>query len=263
MKFRNPNNFKIGHRLRLNSYLSRLIAALSLVAVSFLGFGDSAHQESELLKHLPEGYELVYEQDFEQEDCRDQVVCSDENAWRITSSDDRNYLELFQASDYQPPQRSPLNLALLRLGKLENFVLDLDMIQSGREYGHRDLCLFWGVQDKEHYYYVHMASKGDENAHQVFIVDGEARKPITISRTEGVKRGEDEWHHVRLVRDSEAGTIQVFFDDMETPIMKANDRTFGAGFLGVGSFDDTGGFDNIKIWSPEIALTECEVFVDE
>jgi hypothetical protein len=41
--------------------------------------------------------------------------------------------------------------------------------------------------------------------------------------------------------------IEVYFDDFDFPIIKAVDKTFLFGRIGVGSFDDIGGFDNIKV----------------
>ena len=45
-----------------------------------------------------------------------------------------------------------------------------------------------------------------------------------------------------------SGEIEVYFDDMQTPVMKAVDTTFGTGRIGVGSFDDTGDFDTIRLY---------------
>jgi len=42
----------------------------------------------------------------------------------------------------------------------------------------------------------------------------------------------------------------MYFDNMEEPLMEARDKTFGSGFVGFGSFDDSGKIDNIRIWSP-------------
>ncbi|MEL6923922.1 MAG: hypothetical protein AAFO94_07730, partial [Bacteroidota bacterium] len=53
-----------------------------------------------------------------------------------------------------------------------------------------------------------------------------------------------------IEREVDSGAIRVFFDDMSTPIMEATDTHFDAGHIGFGSFDDTGRFDNIKIWAP-------------
>jgi hypothetical protein len=39
---------------------------------------------------------------------------------------------------------------------------------------------------------------------------------------------------------------------MDAPIMEATDTHFDLGRIGFGSFDDTGRFDNIKIWAPKV-----------
>ena len=92
----------------------------------------------------------------------------------------------------------------------------------------------------------------------MFIVNDAPRTPITISRTDGVDWGADQWHHVRVVRDAGEGTICVYFDDMDTPIMEADDETFGAGYIGLGSFDDTGGYDNVRIWGRGWEPAQCD-----
>jgi hypothetical protein len=43
------------------------------------------------------------------------------------------------------------------------------------------------------------------------------------------------------------GRIEVYFDDMKTPIMTARDKTFTWGQVGVGSFDDTGDWADLKV----------------
>ncbi|NUN96945.1 MAG: hypothetical protein HUU16_12295, partial [Candidatus Omnitrophica bacterium] len=45
--------------------------------------------------------------------------------------------------------------------------------------------------------------------------------------------------HIRVVRNVQAGDIVVFFDNMDTPIMRAVDTHFAKGRVGFGSFDDT------------------------
>lgn len=235
--------------------------SVSTVASGFQGLDESAGSDSRA-SHVPENYELVYEQDFEGEDGLANVACSDKAAWQMTEKDGLKHLDLFQASKYRPTHRSPHNIALFRDGTVENFVMDLKMMQTGREYGHRDLCIFFGFQDAEHFYYVHMATKGDQNAHQVFIVNDAARTPITAKRTSGVDWGTEKWHDVRLVRNAQDGTIEVYFDDMETPIMEASDQTFTSGYVGVGSFDDTGSFDKIKIWGEGWETNPLENFSD-
>ncbi len=43
------------------------------------------------------------------------------------------------------------------------------------------------------------------------------------------------------------GTIEIYFDDLKTPVMTANDKTFTWGQVGIGSFDDSGNWDDVKL----------------
>lgn len=177
---------------------------------------------------------------------------SDASAWRTGSDEDGAWLEVYLASGYQPPFRSPLNIALVDGLSFGDFVLEAEVLQTGREYGHRDLCLFFGYQGPDRFYYVHLASAADENAHNVFLVDGAPRWNIAERTTEGIEWGEDTWHRVRLERRLEDGSIRVFFDDMQKPIMEARDSRFSWGMVGFGSFDDVGRIRNLVLRGGEV-----------
>lgn len=173
---------------------------------------------------------------------------TDPAAWRIRTVEPgkNRVLELFQASKYEPPVRSPLNIALDPHVDVADFVLDVKVRSTTRDYGHRDLCLFFGHQDPSHFYYVHLGKQADEHANSIFIVNGKPRVSIAESRTSGTP-WTDNWHHVRVVRQVKDGLIHVFFDDLTHPAMIAHDRTFSHGKVGIGSFDDTGMFDDIEL----------------
>ena len=47
---------------------------------------------------------------------------------------------------------------------------------------------------------------------------------------------------------------------MSEPIMVAEDRNFGAGYVGFGSFDDTGMIDNIRIRSEKVTTKKADFF---
>ena len=51
-----------------------------------------------------------------------------------------------------------------------------------------------------------------------------------------------------------AGKIEVYFDDMKTPVLKAEDKTFQKGFVGFGSFDDTGRFRRVTLRTKNLAI---------
>ena len=61
------------------------------------------------------------------------------------------------------------------------------------------------------------------------------------------RRLNETWHKVKLMRDSKAGTIAVYFDDLTKPHMQVSDKTFGKGRIGIGSFDDMNDFDDIQL----------------
>jgi len=189
---------------------------------------------------------LMFEADFEDGKV-DGWQATDDNAWRIEDGRGGKVLALSGKSDYKPQVRSPLNINVVRDISVGSFVLELKMLSTTKDYAHRDLCLFFGHQDPSHFYYVHIANKSDAHSNSIFIVDGKARVSIAKTRTEGTK-WDDNWHTVRLVRDVDKGTIEVFLDDMANPIMTAVDRQLVRGKGGVGSFDDTGRFDDIKLW---------------
>jgi hypothetical protein len=200
--------------------------------------------------HIPTGYKLLYEQKFDAPESVQQFRMTDSTAWKYAKEEEGGSLELAAQSKYKPEVRSPVNIALIKDKMFGDFVLEAELIQTGREYGHRDMCLFFGFQNPKQFYYAHMATKADPNAHNIFIVNNEPRKNIAKTTTGGVNWGLNIWHKVRLERKVSEGTIKVYFDDMTIPIMTAEDKTFGAGWIGFGSFDDTGKVDNIRIWGP-------------
>lgn len=199
---------------------------------------------------VPDGYKLVYEQTFDHETALKDFVMTDATAWIRAKTNDVTALELVKQSGYTPAVRSPFNIALVADRVLTDFVLEADLMQTGREYGHRDMCLFFGFQSPTNFYYAHIATAADDHAHNVFIVNGAPRSKIARQTTAGVNWGLGVWHHARLERNSSSGAIRVYFDDMTKPIMIAEDSTFTSGYVGFGSFDDTGMVDNIRVWAP-------------
>ncbi len=209
---------------------------------------------------LPQGYKLLYQQDFDKPDALKDFVMSDPQAWKISETNGLFGLELAQQSHYTPVVRSPFNIALIANRTFEDFILEADLMQTGREYGHRDMCLFFGFQTPTNFYYTHIATAADPHAHNIFIVNGAPRTNIAKQTTKGVNWGLGVWHRARLERKVANGTIKVFFDDMSKPIMVAEDKTFAAGYVGFGSFDDTGMVSHVRIWGPKVQNKKTPFF---
>ncbi|CAN5234714.1 hypothetical protein BH23VER1_BH23VER1_01430 [soil metagenome] len=220
--------------------IPRLLFVLALMAL----MAAPLSAEDESLPDLP----MVHEEDFESG--ADGWAPTDPTAWTVAELDGGGHAyELTKKqSAYEPPHRSPYNISLLEEHPVTDFVLTTKLQTTHESYGHRSLCLFFGYQDPAHFYYVHFGQEADDHANQIFIVDGAARTKISTKTTEGTPwKDAPHWHGAKIVRDTKSGSIEVYFDDMETPVMTANDKTFTSGTVGVGSFDDTGMFDDIVL----------------
>jgi hypothetical protein len=194
---------------------------------------------------------LVYAQDFAQPSSLSQFLCSDPARWRHNDTGGTPSLELLGKSAYQPAVRSPTSLAVLRDLEFADFDLECDVLQTGPEYGHRDLCLFFGFESPHQFYYAHLATTPDRNAHNLFRVANAPRAHLAPVAAAGVDWGRDEWHRVRIERRCGPGTIRVFWDGAAEPILTATDRTFAWGRVGFGSFDDSGRIANVVLRAPE------------
>ncbi len=231
-----------------------LLATLSL-SVGLLVSSKAPGQETTAAKlpNLP----LLYSADFEDGKVGGEAAAwkpTDPKAWKIDAKGDNQFYNQFQASKYKPTHRSPFNYTLLKDIVVGDFVMELRVQSTRAEYGHRDACFFFGHQDADRFYYVHIATKADDHANQVFIVNDAPRTKISKTSTNGTKWSEG-WHNVRIVRRVEPGTIEVYFDDMEQPIMTAVDKTFTHGQVGFGTFDDTANFDDFKLYGVKRAAT--------
>ncbi len=187
---------------------------------------------------------LVVRDDFENGVGRWQPM--DAQSWKILSTPRGNVYSLFQQSAYKPPYRSPVNIALFKDVVVGDFVLEIDLQSTVKDYDHRSMVLVFGYQDPAHFYYVHFGKKTDNHANQVFIVNGDARTKISTETTAGTA-WDDAWHKVKIDRDVSNGDTEIFFDNMKRPVMEAVDDTFTWGQIGIGAFDDLGNFDNLTL----------------
>jgi len=188
---------------------------------------------------------LVFTDNFD--DGAERWTATDLDAWKVRELDgNRVYSQFDKHSDYQPPHRSPHHISLVGDLYVSDFVLTTWVRSTHDDYVHRDVCLFFGYQDPAHFYYVHLGKKTDEHANQIFIVNDQPRTKISLTTTPGTD-WDDEWHDIKIVRRIDDGTIEIYFDDMTSPIMTAKDTTFTWGRVGVGSFDDTGDWDDFTL----------------
>ncbi|MBI3465108.1 MAG: hypothetical protein HY000_18935 [Planctomycetes bacterium] len=197
-----------------------------------------------------EGLPLLFADDFESGKA-ERWEPTDAKAWRVVKQGENHVYNQFEQSKYEPPVRSPFNRCLVKHVTVGDFVFEVKVQSTGGDNAHRDLCLFFAFQDPAHLYYVHLGKQADPHAHSIFLVNDAPRVSIAKTRTDGTP-WDDGWHRVRIVRRVEPGTVAVYFDDMEKPIMTAEDKHFARGRVGIGSFDDSGNFDDVRLWGTKV-----------
>ncbi len=212
----------------------RHMIALGCVVVALVAQAADAPGE------LPE----IFREDFEQG--ADHWQPTDPNAWKLLKTDRGQVYRQFEQSKFKPPFRSPFNFALRKNVVVGDFVLEAKLQSTFKDYPHRDMVAVFGYQDPAHFYYVHLGKKADDHANQIFIVNGAPRIKISTKSTPGIN-WTDGWHNLKIVRRVADGSIEIYFDDMKSPIMTATDKTFAWGQIGIGTFDDTGNWDDVRL----------------
>jgi hypothetical protein len=192
---------------------------------------------------------LLFEADFEDGNL-DAWQATDPLAWRIEKGRGGMVMAQFKQSDYEPVVRAPRNINLIRNIRVRNFEIELKMRPLAKSSEHRDLCVFFAYRDPRHFYYVRLANGSGVRTNSIFVVDGRSAVSIAKTRTDQTE-WDDDWHTVRLVRNVDKATIEVYFDDKEEPIMTAISNLMGWGQVGIGSFNGTGQFDEIQLWGRE------------
>jgi hypothetical protein len=209
--------------------------SLALLGLLLLAATTASAQEE---KQLP----LLFSDDFSKG--AEHWQPTDPKAWRVVKADKGFVYNQFQQSKYKTLVRSPFNISLLKDLKVTDFVLEAKVQSTGKDSPHRDMCLFFGYQAPDRFYYVHLAKRADDHANQIFIVNQADRKKISTKTSEGTP-WDDGWHAVKVVRTVGDGAIEIYFDGKQ--VMTAQDKTFTWGQVGLGSFDDSGNWADVKV----------------
>jgi len=192
-----------------------------------------------------EKWPIVFHEDFEQG--ADRWHPQDPAQWQIKKTENGQvYSQFKKESAFKPPHRAPFNVSLLKDVTLSDMEFTGRVRSTHPDYGHRDAVVVFGYQDPAQFYYVHLGKQADEHANQIFIVNGADRKKISLTSTSGTN-WDDNWHSVKVLRKPSDGTIEIYFDDLQKPVMTANDKTFAYGRIGLGTFDDTADWDDITL----------------
>lgn len=173
----------------------------------------------------------------------------DPAAWRVVEDDGSMVYEL--TAPGEPGEvRAPTAWSLWTGHEVSSFELTGRLrCHTDPATIHRDMCVVFHFRDPTHFGYVHFSGTSDGVHNIIGLVDGADRVKINREPAGGsVFRLTDRgWHAFKVVCDAEAGEVRAYLDDLAEPILTAPVRGAGRGLVGVGSFDDTGAFDDLKL----------------
>ena len=135
---------------------------------------------------------LVFKEDFE--DGSGNWETTDAAAWDARTVDGNGVFGLNKRkSNYDPPHRSPHNIALLKGVELADFEITFKVKSTKDTGNHRDCCVFFCHQDATHFYYCHLGAKPDPHSGQIMIVNDAPRKAMTENKNLTPWKN-DTWH---------------------------------------------------------------------
>jgi len=165
--------------------------------------------------------------------------------WRIERDNGTPVLHLFRARGPLPGPRRPIQFALAETAELNHVTVDLDARPL-----EKSLILVFAYRDSAHFDYAHLSTDSaltEPHHNGIFHVYGGERVRISSQQGTAAFSASKRWYHIDLIYDGASGKVQVAIDGQSTPALSAIDSSLGVGKVGLGSFDETADFKNVKI----------------
>jgi len=216
-----------------------------------------------LSQSLPDGYILLYQQNFSTDTAIQDFRFSNPDSWELKKIKENSFLAFSGQTPYVPEFHSPAILGIIKNHIFGDFILEVNLMQTGRDCKLPDLCIFFSVKDSSHFYYINLASRSTDSTHGIFLVKNAHRYKVSDWQTDSIVWGNDKWHKVRVERSIVNRMVTVYFDDMKKSVMTTKNPELVMGYLGFGSCSNSGRIDNIKVWAPTSIPEETEIFEDK
>ncbi len=165
--------------------------------------------------------------------------------WSIEQQSDATVLHLKESRGPLPGPRRPIQFALAETPELGRVSVEADVMPL-----QKSLIIVFAYKDEAHFDYAHLSiDMGTvQPVHNgIFHVYGGERVRISSTVGPAAFAATQQWYHVKLTRDSESGAVSVTVDGKRVPALSAVDVSLGAGKVGLGSFDETAKFKNVRI----------------
>jgi hypothetical protein len=148
----------------------------------------------------------------------------------------------------EPPStgpRRPFQFAIAAAGPFRRVTVEADVRPLARS-----LILVYAYQDSAHFNYAHLSvdTASKESHHNgVFHVYGGERVRISDVAGPAAFSASKQWYHVVMQWDGASGLVEVNVNGVPVPALRAVDLSLKSGKVGLGSFDETGEFRNVRI----------------
>ncbi len=165
--------------------------------------------------------------------------------WKTETQDGVPVLRLVQPREPLPGPRRPVQFTLADVEYTRDLKVDADVKPLGRS-----LMIIFGYRDEAHFNYAHLSTDtgSKQPVHNgVFHVYGGERVRISSERGPAAFALSGRWYHVELTHKVATGRVSVKVDGRAIPALDAVDLSLGPGKVGLGSFNETGEFRNVKI----------------
>jgi hypothetical protein len=165
--------------------------------------------------------------------------------WKLAADGGADTLSLIQGKEPLPGPRRPFQFALTNVPDYALLTVEEDarpLVKS--------VMIVYAYQDEAHFDYAHLSTDTGEKQpvhNGIFHVYGGERVRISNPRGPAAFAATGRWYHVQLTHDAKTGVVQVTVDGQAVPALQATDVSLGPGKVGIGSFDETGEFKNVKI----------------
>jgi len=163
--------------------------------------------------------------------------------WKV--EDGAQLLHLAEHRGPLPGPRRPIQFALTEVEDYGRMTFEADVKPLGSS-----LLIAFAYRDPAHFNYAHLSldQASKQPVHNgIFHVYGGERVRISSERGPSSFSARGRWYHVKLTHDAAAGSVAVAVDGQLVPALQAVDLSLGPGQVGIGSFDETADFKNVKI----------------
>lgn len=219
------------------------------VAVSVLALLNTAILFAQSPKSYTEGLKTVFSDGFSGKSL-ELYQFADSTKWVVTKNG-KSGKDLKFTGETNDLSKTfvPNNIALIKGVELDDFVMEFDLIQRGKNFSLRDICVVYGYTDANNFCFAQAASEENKHTHNVFCVDGGRARKIGTAQNQGVLWAYEKWQTVMLVRQSDTKSVKLFVDGQLVVETSADESK--PGLIGFGTFGSEFKIDNLKVWAPD------------